>query len=105
MKQNDLLTKFGTFAIEATSAVGSIYEEFVDSNKSRKVNFVLQFLMIAFKLIKFNENLMVVLRQKATWKAEILDLIESVHKELIFLRASLMDVLTQQMDLRNCMIS
>ncbi|KAK4357926.1 hypothetical protein RND71_023536 [Anisodus tanguticus] len=99
MRQNDFLTRFGTFAIVAESAICLIYEEALDSNKSRKVNLVLQFLTITFKLIKSVESLMVLLKDKATLKAEILDLIESAHEELIFLRVFLMDVLTQHTEL------
>ncbi|PHT33412.1 hypothetical protein CQW23_25212 [Capsicum baccatum] len=97
--QNDLLTRFGTFAIDAESALCLIYEEPVDSNKSRKVNLVLQFLMISFELIKSEGNLMVLLQQESTLKAEIMDLIECVHKELILLKAFLVDVLTQHTEL------
>lgn len=43
MKQNDLLTRFGIFAIEVESAIGLIYEESADSNKSRKINLVFSF--------------------------------------------------------------
>ncbi|MCD9560516.1 hypothetical protein HAX54_019212 [Datura stramonium] len=100
MKQHDFLTRFGTCAIEAESAICLIYEEAVDSNKSRKVNLVLQLMTISFKLIKSEESLMVLLQQKATLKAEILDLIESVHEELIFLRAFLIDVLMQHTQLK-----
>ncbi|KAJ8548083.1 hypothetical protein K7X08_021319 [Anisodus acutangulus] len=85
--------------LKAESAICLIYEEAVDSNKSRKVNLVLQFLTITFKLIKFVESLMVLLKDTATLKAEILDLIESAHEELIFLRAFVMDVLTQHTEL------
>ncbi|PHU02142.1 hypothetical protein BC332_27393 [Capsicum chinense] len=97
--QNDLLTRFGTFAIDAESALCLIYEEPVDSNKSRKVNLVLQFLMISFELIKSEGNLMVLLQQESTLKAEIMDVIECVHKELILLKAFLVDVLTQHTEL------
>ncbi|KAK4715320.1 hypothetical protein R3W88_013658 [Solanum pinnatisectum] len=99
MKQKDFLTRFATFAIEDESAICLIYEEAVDSNKSRKANLILHVLTIAFKLIKSDESLMVLLQQKATLKAEILDLIESLHEEFIFLRAFLMDVLTQHIEL------
>ncbi|XP_049405429.1 putative late blight resistance protein homolog R1B-23 [Solanum stenotomum] len=88
VKQNDFLTRFGTLSIEA-----------VDSNKSRKVNLIIQFLTIAFDLIKSEGRLMILQQQKATLEAEILDQIESVHEELIFLRAFLMDVLTQHTEL------
>nr|XP_016439419.1 PREDICTED: putative late blight resistance protein homolog R1B-23 [Nicotiana tabacum]XP_016439420.1 PREDICTED: putative late blight resistance protein homolog R1B-23 [Nicotiana tabacum] len=99
MKQNDFLTGFGTIAIDAESAIYLIYEDAVDKNKSRKVNLVLQFLTLTLKLIKFEECLMDLLKHKAALKAEILDLIESAHEELIFLRAFLMDVLVQHTEL------
>ncbi|CAN4121945.1 unnamed protein product [Withania somnifera] len=99
MKPNDFLMRVGAFAIEAKSAICLIYEEAVDSNKSRKINLVLQFLTIAFELIKSEGSLMVLLQLKTTLKVEILDLIESVQEELIFLRAFLMDALTQHTEL------
>ncbi|OIS95828.1 putative late blight resistance protein -like r1b-14 [Nicotiana attenuata] len=99
MKQNDFLTGFGTIAIDAESAICLIYEDAVDNNKSRKINLVLQFLMLTLKLIKSEGSLTDLLKHKATLKAEILDLIESAHEELIFLRAFLMDVLTQHTQL------
>ncbi|KAH0672217.1 hypothetical protein KY285_023206 [Solanum tuberosum] len=79
---------FGTIEIEAAG----------DSNKSRRVNLVLQYLTVALKLIEPEETLMDMLN-KATLKAPILDMVESAHEELIFLRAFLMDVLRQQMKL------
>ncbi|XP_006348601.1 putative late blight resistance protein homolog R1B-23 [Solanum tuberosum] len=99
VKQNDFLTRFGTLSIEAESSICSIYKEAVDSNKSRKGNLIIQFLTIAFDLIKSEGSLMILQQQKATLEAEILDQIESVHEELIFLRAFLMDVLTQHTQL------
>ncbi|WMV28107.1 hypothetical protein MTR67_021492 [Solanum verrucosum] len=99
MKQNDFLTRFGTLSIEAESSICSIYKEAVDSNKSWKSNLVFQFLTIAFELIKSEGSLMILLRQKATLEAEILNQIEEVREELIFLRAFLMDVLTQHTQL------
>ncbi|KAG5604626.1 hypothetical protein H5410_026118 [Solanum commersonii] len=79
---------FGTIEIEAAG----------DSNKSRRVILVLQYLTVALKLIEPEETLMDMLN-KATLKAPILDMVESAHEELIFLRAFLMDVLRQQMKL------
>ncbi|XP_016492709.2 putative late blight resistance protein homolog R1B-12 [Nicotiana tabacum] len=99
MKQNDLLTGFGTIVLVAESAICLIYEDAVDSNKSRKVNLVLQFLTIAFKLIESEGSLMDLRKHKATLKAEILDLIGSAHEDLVFLRAFLMDVLSQHTEL------
>ncbi|KAH0756290.1 hypothetical protein KY290_026560 [Solanum tuberosum] len=52
----------------------------------------------ALKLVEPEETLMDMLN-KATLKAPILDMVESAHEELIFLRAFLMDVLRQQMKL------
>ncbi|OIT29504.1 hypothetical protein A4A49_20524 [Nicotiana attenuata] len=88
-KQNNLVVGFGTLVIEAESAISLSYE---DSNKSRKVNLVLQFLTEAFKFVNL-------LKHRATLKAEILDLIERAHEELIFLGAFLMDVLRQHTEL------
>ncbi|MCD7472621.1 hypothetical protein HAX54_013902 [Datura stramonium] len=99
MKQNDLLTGFGTIAIQAESAICLIYEDAADSNKSRKANLVLQFLTISFKLIESEQSFMNLLKHKATLKAQILVLIESAHEDLVFLRAFLMDVLTQHTEL------
>ncbi|KAH0674446.1 hypothetical protein KY284_025533 [Solanum tuberosum] len=89
-KQNSLLTGFGTIAIEAES---------VNSNKSRKSNLVLQFLTLVFQLIKCERRLMDILKHKATLEAHILDLIESAHEELIYLRVLLIDVLRQHTQL------
>ncbi|KAH0675398.1 hypothetical protein KY285_023199 [Solanum tuberosum] len=89
-KQNSLLTGFGTIAIEAES---------VNSNKSRKSNLVLQFLTVVFQLIKCERRLMDILKHKATLVAHILDLIESAHEELIYLRVLLIDVLRQHTQL------
>ncbi|XP_060214920.1 putative late blight resistance protein homolog R1B-17 [Lycium barbarum] len=99
MKQNDLLTGFGAMVVQAESAICLIYEDAVDSNKSRKVNLVLQFLTIAFKLIESEQSFTDLLKHKATLKAQILDLIESANEDLVFLRAFLMDVLTQHTEL------
>ncbi|TMW97857.1 hypothetical protein EJD97_004905 [Solanum chilense] len=79
---------FGTIEIEAAG----------DSNRNRRVSLVLQYLTVALKLIEPEETLMDMLT-KATLKAPILDMVESAHEELIFLRAFLMDVLRQQMKL------
>ncbi|KAJ8569774.1 hypothetical protein K7X08_006351 [Anisodus acutangulus] len=99
IKQNDLLTEFGTIVPEDESAICLIYQEAADSKKSRKVNFVLQFLIFAFKLMESEGSLMNLLEHKTTLKAQILDLIENAHEELVFLRSFLMDVLTQHTDL------
>nr|XP_016492710.1 PREDICTED: putative late blight resistance protein homolog R1B-12 [Nicotiana tabacum]XP_016492711.1 PREDICTED: putative late blight resistance protein homolog R1B-12 [Nicotiana tabacum] len=95
MKQNDLLTGFGTTVIEAESAICLNYQDVADSIKSGKVNLVLQFLTIAFKLIESEGILTDILKHKATLKAQIFDLIESAHEELISVRAFLMDVFAQ----------
>ncbi|XP_060214919.1 putative late blight resistance protein homolog R1B-23 [Lycium barbarum] len=99
MKKNGLLTGFGTLAIEAESAICLIYEHAVDSNKSRKINLVLQFLAVAFKLIESEQSFMNLLKHKTALKAQILDLIESAHEELVSVRAFLMDVFTQHTEL------
>ncbi|KAH0669057.1 hypothetical protein KY289_023550 [Solanum tuberosum] len=65
------------------------------SSDSPKMDLVL---MGALKLIEPEETLMDMLN-KATLKAPMLDMVESAHEELIFLRAFLMDVLRQQMKL------
>ncbi|XP_016488690.2 putative late blight resistance protein homolog R1B-16 isoform X1 [Nicotiana tabacum] len=98
-KEDNLLTGFGTVAIESESAICLSYEDVVDSNKIRKVNLVLQFLTIAFKLIESQRILMDLLKHKATLEAQILDLIESAHEDLIFLRAFLMDLLMRHTEL------
>ncbi|KAH0671170.1 hypothetical protein KY289_025663 [Solanum tuberosum] len=74
---------FGTIAIEAES---------VNSNKS---NLVLQFLTVAFKLIECERSLMDLQKHKATLEAHILDMIESSHEKLIYLRVLLIGVLRQ----------
>ncbi|MCD7472620.1 hypothetical protein HAX54_013901 [Datura stramonium] len=99
MKKNNLLTVFGTNVIDAESAICLIYEDAVDSNKSRKVNLVLQFLAIAFKLIESEGSLLDLLKHKATLKAQIFDLIESAHEELVSVRSFLMDVLMHHTEL------
>ncbi|MCD7452926.1 hypothetical protein HAX54_018753 [Datura stramonium] len=94
-RQNNLSTGNETLATEAESAVCLYYEDTMNSNKSREVDHVLQFLTVAFWLIKSEGSLMDLLKHKSTLKA-ILDLIESAHEELILLRAILMDLLRQQ---------
>ncbi|CAN4121930.1 unnamed protein product [Withania somnifera] len=98
-KQNDLSTRFGAIVIRAESAICLTYEDAVDSNKNRKANLVLQFLTIAFKLIESERSFVDLLKHKATLKAQILDMIESAHEDIVFLRAFLMDVLTQHTEL------
>ncbi|KAJ8569930.1 hypothetical protein K7X08_006507 [Anisodus acutangulus] len=98
-KQTNLLTGFGTVAIEADSDICLSYEDAMDINESRKVNPVIQFLTVAFNLIESERNLMRLLKHKATLEPQILDLIESAHEELICLRAFLMDVLRQHIEL------
>ncbi|XP_049349517.1 putative late blight resistance protein homolog R1A-4 [Solanum verrucosum] len=77
---------FGTTAIEAES---------VNSNKSRKGNLVLQFLTEAFKLIECERSFMDLLKHKDTLEAHTLDMIESSHEDLIYLRVLLIGVLSQ----------
>ncbi|CAN4121929.1 unnamed protein product [Withania somnifera] len=99
MKKNNLLTGFGRIVTEAESAISLIYEDAVDSNKSRKVSLVLQFLAIAFKLIESEGCLLDLLNHKASLKAQIFYLIESAHEELVSVRAFLLDVLMHHMEL------
>ncbi|KAK4370927.1 hypothetical protein RND71_010402 [Anisodus tanguticus] len=92
-KQNDLLADIGTLAIEAEAAIRLSYEDALESRQSRKVSTLLHLLTAVFKLIKSERNLTDLLMHKATLEAQVLDLMENAHGELIFLRVFLMDFL------------
>ncbi|KAJ8560581.1 hypothetical protein K7X08_022441 [Anisodus acutangulus] len=92
-KQNDLLADIETLAIEAEAAIRLSYEDALDSSQSRKVSILLHLLTVAFKLIRLERNLTDLLMHKATLEAQVLDLMENAHGELIFLRVFLMDFL------------
>ncbi|KAH0671166.1 hypothetical protein KY289_025659 [Solanum tuberosum] len=94
-KQNDLLTKIGTLAIEAEAAIRLSYEDALDRSKSRKVGLLLQILTASFMLIKCEGKLMDQLKHKAILETEFLDLVANAHEEIIFLRGFLMDLLRQ----------
>ncbi|KAL3337212.1 hypothetical protein AABB24_029724 [Solanum stoloniferum] len=94
-KQNDLLTKIGTLAIEAEAAIRLSYEDALDRSKSRKVGLLLQLLTASFMLIKCEGKLMDQLKHKAILETEFLDLVANAHEEIIFLRGFLMDLLRQ----------
>ncbi|MCD7449478.1 hypothetical protein HAX54_052634 [Datura stramonium] len=86
---------FGTTVIEGRSAFSLSIEDTVDSNKSRKVDLVLQFLTEAVKLLKYERSL----KHYATVKAHIFDLIKRAYEELVFIGTFLMDVLRQHTEL------
>jgi len=94
-KQNDLLTKIGTLAIEAEAAIRLSYEDALDRSKSRKVGLLLQILTASFMLIKCEGKLMDQLKHKAILETEFLDLVANAHEEIIFLRGFLVDLLRQ----------
>uniref|UniRef100_A0A1S3Z3F5 Late blight resistance protein homolog R1A-4 n=1 Tax=Nicotiana tabacum TaxID=4097 RepID=A0A1S3Z3F5_TOBAC len=98
-EQNNVSTGYGTIAIEAQSAMSLSYEDSMNSNNCREVNLVLQFLTVAFWLIKSEGSLMDILKHKATLEYQVLDLIESAREELIFIRSILMDLLRQHTEL------
>ncbi|KAH0636309.1 hypothetical protein KY289_036224 [Solanum tuberosum] len=88
-KQNDLLNKIGTLAIQAEAAIRLSYEDALDRSKCRKVNILLQLLTVSFKLIKYEGRLMDHLKHKAILETEYLDLVANAHEEIIFLRGFL----------------
>ncbi|KAH0671575.1 hypothetical protein KY289_026068 [Solanum tuberosum] len=94
-RQNDLLRKIGTLAIEAEAAIRLSYEDALDRSKSRKVGLLLQLLTASFMLIKCEGKLMDQLKHKAILETEFLDLVANAHEEIIFLRGFLMDLLRQ----------
>ncbi|KAG5586152.1 hypothetical protein H5410_046586 [Solanum commersonii] len=94
-KQNDLLNKIGTLAIQAEAAIRLSYEDALDRSKCRKVIILLQLLTVSFKLIKCEGRLMDHLKHKAILETEYLDLVANAHEEIIFLRGFLMDLLRQ----------
>ncbi|XP_049349485.1 LOW QUALITY PROTEIN: uncharacterized protein LOC125814078 [Solanum verrucosum] len=94
-KQNGLLRKIGTLAIEAKAAIRLSYEDALDRSKSRKVGLLLQILTASFMLIKCEGKLMDQLKHKAVLETEFLDLVANAHEEIIFLRGFLMDLLRQ----------
>ncbi|XP_049404521.1 late blight resistance protein R1-A-like [Solanum stenotomum] len=94
-RQNDLLRKIGTLAIEAEAAIRLSYEDALDRSKSRKVGLLLQLLTASFMLIKCEGKLMDQLKHKAIHETEFLDLVANAHEEIIFLRGFLMDLLRQ----------
>nr|XP_009790398.1 PREDICTED: putative late blight resistance protein homolog R1A-4 isoform X3 [Nicotiana sylvestris] len=98
-EQNNVSMGYGTIAIEAQSAMSLSYEDSMNSNNCREVNLVLQFLTVAFWLIKSEGSLMDILKHKATLEYQVLDLIESAREELIFIRSILMDLLRQHTEL------
>ncbi|MCD9638199.1 hypothetical protein HAX54_022022 [Datura stramonium] len=91
-KQINFLRGFRIVTTEEESVMCLSYEDAVDSDKCRKVNLVLRFLTISLNLIKSEGSLMDLIKHKASLKAEVIDLIESSHEELILLRAILMDL-------------
>ncbi|KAH0754199.1 hypothetical protein KY290_024469 [Solanum tuberosum] len=94
-KQNDLLTKIGTLAIEAGAAIRLSYEDALDRSKSRKVGLLFQILTASFMLIKCEGKLMDQVKHKAILETEFLDLVANAHEEIIFLRGFLMELLRQ----------
>ncbi|KAJ8529727.1 hypothetical protein K7X08_036562 [Anisodus acutangulus] len=98
-KQNDLLADIGTLAIETEAAIRLTFEDALDNRKSRKVSLLLQYLTVAFKLIKCKGKLTDQLKHKAMLKYDFLDLMENAHEELIFLLGFLMDLFRQNTEL------
>ncbi|XP_055810338.1 uncharacterized protein LOC129880370 [Solanum dulcamara] len=97
-KQNNLSTGDETIAIEAESSVRLYYEDTMNSNECKEVNLALQFLTVVFWLIKSEGSLMDLLKHKSTLEAQVLDMIESAHEELILLRSILLDLLRQKLN-------
>ncbi|KAK6789113.1 hypothetical protein RDI58_012912 [Solanum bulbocastanum] len=97
-KKNDLSTGNEATAVEAESAVCLYYEDNMNNNRCREINQVLQFLTVAFWLIKSEGSLMDLLKHKSTLGDQVLDLIESAHEELILLRSILMDLLRKKLN-------
>ncbi|KAG5604602.1 hypothetical protein H5410_026094 [Solanum commersonii] len=95
-KQNNLLSEIGALAIEAEAAIRLSYEDSSQSNKSKKVNLLLQLLTVAFMLIKCKGKLTDQLKHKAILETELLNLVENANEELIFLIVFLIDLLGQQ---------
>ncbi|WMV28873.1 hypothetical protein MTR67_022258 [Solanum verrucosum] len=97
-KQNDLSTGNEAIAVEVESAVCLYYEDNMNNNRCREINQVLRFLTVAFWLVKSEGSLMDLLKHKSTLGAQVLDLIESAHEELILLRSILMDLLRKKLN-------
>ncbi|KAK4731604.1 hypothetical protein R3W88_024592 [Solanum pinnatisectum] len=95
-KQNNLLWEIGTLAIQDEAAIHLSYEDSLQSNKSRKVNLLLQLLTVDFMLIKCEGKLTDQLKHKVILETEFMNLVENAYEELIFLRIFLIDLLGQQ---------
>ncbi|WMV28829.1 hypothetical protein MTR67_022214 [Solanum verrucosum] len=105
-KMDLVLMGFHVYILDKLQLKNETSLTFTNTNEVKKfyygllllVTYLFDPLVQALKLIEPEETLMDMLN-KATLKAPILDMVESAHEELIFLRAFLMDVLRQQMKL------
>ncbi|MCD9641092.1 hypothetical protein HAX54_026964 [Datura stramonium] len=93
-RQNDLLSEIETIAIEAESAVNSLFKD--DSvDKTTEVEHVLFPLQVKLNLIKVESSLIELLKHEVSMMAPLKDLIGNVKEELIFWRDFLIDSLEQ----------
>ncbi|CAN4094682.1 unnamed protein product [Withania somnifera] len=88
-KRQDLLTDIESIAIEAETAVGACYEN-ASVDMDTEADHLLFPLLVKLNHIKVESSLIELLKSEALM-APLNDMIENVHKELIFLRNFLMD--------------